>query len=136
MSRDTQMTSSQVCCNHAALLEIEQTKNRELQERVHQLEQKVSEMTEVLDHQMGSVLRKSLQVVDDPDTLEHFDSFSIDTAITELKSNAPDVDQLMMIFGKTNRNWTPGDDSINTEQRCAIMSICTLLKARSVRGAS
>ena len=72
VSCDTQMTSSQLSCNHAALLEIEQTKNRELQEQVQQLEQKVSEMTEVLDHQMGSVLRQGHEVVDGPDTLEHF----------------------------------------------------------------
>ena len=117
-------TSSQLSCNHAALLEIERTKNRELQERVEQLEQKVSEMTRVLDHQMGSVLQKGHQVVDGPDT---------DTVITELKSNAPDVYELMMILGKMNRNQTPRDDSINTEQRRAIMSMCTLLKARSAR---
>ena len=42
---DTQMTSSQVSYNHAALLELEQAKNKERQER------QVSEMTEVLDHQ-------------------------------------------------------------------------------------
>ena len=84
MSCDTQMISSQLACNHAALLEMEQTENRELQKQVQQLEQKVSEMTEVLDHQMGSVLRQGHQVV-------HFHSFSIDTVITELKLNAPDV---------------------------------------------
>ena len=91
MSCDTQMISSQLPCNHAALLEMEQTENRELQKRVQQLEQKVSEMTEVLDHQIGSVLQQAHQVVDGPNTLEHFHSFSIDTVITELKSNAPDV---------------------------------------------
>ena len=48
---------------------------------------------------MGSVLQRGHQVVDGPDTLEHFHSFSIDTVITELKSNAPDVYQLMMILG-------------------------------------
>ena len=47
MSCDTQMISSQLPYNHAALLELEQTNNRQLQERVQQLEQKVSEMTEV-----------------------------------------------------------------------------------------
>ena len=61
MSCDTQMISSQLACNHAALLEMEQTKNRELQEWAQQLEQKVSEMTEVLDHQMGSVLHKVIK---------------------------------------------------------------------------
>ena len=50
--------------------------------------------------------------------------------ITELKSNAHYLYQLMVTLGKTERNQTPG---INTEQRRAIMSICTLLKARSVR---
>ena len=38
-----------------------------------------------------------------------------------------------MTLGKTERNQTPEDDSINTEQCHAIMSMCTLLKARSVR---
>ena len=56
-------------------------------------------------------------------------SFSIDTVITEFKSNAPDVYQLMMILGKTHRNQTPEDDSIKTEQHRMIMSMCTFLKA-------
>lgn len=59
MSCDTQMSSSQVSCNHAALLELEQVKNKEMQERVRHLEQQVSEMSEVLNHQMGSVLQHS-----------------------------------------------------------------------------
>ena len=91
MSCDTQMTSSQVSCNHAALLELERAKNKELQERVHHLEQQVSAMTEVLDQQMGSVLQHGHQVVHRPDTPERFDTFSIDTVIAELQSNAPDL---------------------------------------------
>ena len=62
------MRSSQVLCNHAALLELEQTRNKELQQWVQKLVQKVSETTEVLDHQMGSVLQQGHQVVDGPDT--------------------------------------------------------------------
>ena len=59
MSCDTQMSSSQVSFNHAALLELEQAKNKEMQERVRHLEQQVSEMSDILDHQMGSVLQHS-----------------------------------------------------------------------------
>ena len=91
VSCDTQMTSSKVSCNHAALLELERAKNKELQERVHHLEQQVSAMTEVLDQQMGSVLQHGHQVVHGPDTPERFDTFLIDTVIAELQSNAPDL---------------------------------------------
>ena len=128
-----QMSSSLVSCNHAALLELERAKNREMQERVHHLEQQVSAMTDVLDQQMGSVLQHGRQVVHGPDTPERFDTFSIDTVIAELQSNAPDLYQLVMTLAKTDRNRPSEDDGINAEQCRAIMSMCSLLKARSVR---
>lgn len=130
---DTQMSSSQVSCKYAALLELEQAKNKELQERVHHLEQQVSAMTDVLDQQMGSVLRHGRQVVHGPDTPERFDTFSIDTVIAELQSNAPDLYQLVVTLAKIDRNRSSEDDGINAEQCRAIMSMCSLLKARSVR---
>ena len=68
-----------------------------------------------------------------PDTCENFDTFSINMDITELHCNAPDAYQLVMALGMTDRNWASEDDSVTVEQLHAIMSKCTLLKARSVR---
>ena len=39
-----------------------------------------------------------------PDTVEHFNTFSVDGVVRDLQSDAPDVYQLFQILGNTQRN--------------------------------
>ncbi len=73
-----------------------------------------------------------LQVAHGPDSPEHFDSFSIDTVITELKTHVPDLHRLFMTLGDVERNKKDADARPVEETR-AVTSLCALLKARSVR---
>ena len=57
-----------------------------LEQRICTLEQLAARVTaESLDHQIVSVLQRGRQVVDGPDTREHFEEFSIDTVSRELQ---------------------------------------------------
>ena len=66
-----------------------------------------------------------------PDTCEHFCQYSLDAVIAEMKSLAPDLYHLFMQLGKTSRNVESHETS--TEQIEAVMSLCALLNARSMR---
>ena len=71
--------------------------------------------------QMDSLLRHGDQIVHGP---TRFSDFSVETLTDEVRSNAPDVYQLFLRLGDTERN-----GSTPVEQRKAIMSLCTLLNA-------
>ena len=77
---------------------------------------------------MDSLLKHGDQIVQGLCTPTQFQSFSIKTLIHEIRSNAPDVYQLFLCLGKTNRNHTGEGTSL--EERKAIISLCTLLNAR------
>jgi hypothetical protein len=119
-----------------SLLESERAKNRELQNRIQQLEHQVFTLERsaclTYDLQLGNVLQHGHQVVNGPVTCEHFYEFSIDTVIAELQANAPDVYQLLMTLGKADRNRTSEDDNTKVEELRTVMAMCTLLKARSL----
>ena len=53
----------------------------------------------------------------------------MDAAIGEVQSIAPDVYQFFVQLGNTDRN--KSDDEVSVEERKAIMSLCTVLNARS-----
>ena len=126
-------------CNVIDQLQAERTKNEVLQVQIQQLEMKVKELeqaqrasfvAEDLSKQIGQVIQHGYQVLDGPNTLQHFQEFSV---ISELRAYAPDVDRLFMTLGETSRNITSDDSHPCVEEIRATASLCTLLKARSVR---
>ena len=129
-----------------AALEAEQKRNQELCDQVRQLQTKVqllegtvrrleseqsSGYVQQLDQQMEAVVRHRGSVMSGPDTSEHFGTFSVDSVISEVKQNAPDVYQLFQVLGKTSRNAQQGQ--LPTEELKAAVSLATLLNARSNR---
>ena len=63
------------------------------------------------------------------DTLEHFDSFSIDGVISEIRTYAPDLLHLLHVIGWVDRHENP--DISRVAQLQALSSLTTLLKCRS-----
>ena len=98
-------------------LELERQKNSQLVAKVQDLEatvrqqkQQLASMVDpvsLLVGQFDQVLQHSThQVFHGPDTVEHFNAFSVDEVIRELKSDAPDVYQLFQSLGNTQREKT------------------------------
>ena len=55
----------------------------------------------------------------------------METVIDEIRTNAPSIYQLFRELGDTRRNAI--DETISAEQRKIIMSLCTIMNARSQR---
>ena len=81
---------------------------------------------------MSQPLQADLSANHGPNTVNHFEEFSIDVVIAELKRNAPDVHKLFSILGQTNRH-DDGDDLKRLSQLRVMTSMTTLLKCRSVK---
>ena len=66
-----------------------------------------------------------------PDTVDHFNSFSIDYVISELHTHAPDVFRLFNMIGNVDHR----EDADNTKiaQLRSVSSLLNLLKCRSVK---
>ena len=73
------------------------------------------------------------QIFHGPDTIEHFNAFSVDEVMRELQSHALDVYQLFQTLGNTQRNRKSGQSTYTPEELKALMSACILLNARSSR---
>ena len=113
-----------------------------LQGQIQQLEMKVQGLQQAqlssfavqeLSKQTGLLIEHGHQVVDGPNTIQHFHDFSMDSVISELRAYAPDVHRLFMTLGETSRNITSDDSRPCVEEIRATTSLCALLKARSAR---
>lgn len=105
----------------------------QLEERIRELEAQISTSpaySPLLTQQMDSLLRHGDQILHGPNTPARFSEFSVKALTAEIETNAPDVYQLFLKLGDTDRNLTCGSDT-PVEKRKAIMSLCTLLNARS-----
>lgn len=136
-------------------VDVLQAQNQQLTERVHQLEARIHELeeqtsqstslvrqeilpsmtgthpdtTSKIMQQMDTLLQNGCQIIHGPDTPDHFPEFTMDAVIGEVQSIAPDVYQFFAQLGNTDRN--KSDDEISVEERKVIMSLCTVLNARS-----
>ena len=128
---------SQGSDSNPSLLELEQAKSELLQKQVQTLEARVLELEriqstlispEILVQQVQHVLQPGLQVFDGPDSLEHFNNFSVDAVIAELQTNAPDVYRLFKTLGATSCNVQSNEERIVSEDIRAHTAIFTLLK--------
>ena len=111
------------------------TENQELYSKVSMLEAKVRELeqcsTRVLTEEATTVIRHGQLICSGPDTLEHFEQYSFAGIVDELKTHASNLLQLVLQIGQTSRNTS--SDEISKEHIKAMVSLCTLLNARSVR---
>ena len=113
--------------------------NQQLKMQIQQLESRVHELEEctpahsssspLLSQQFDMLLRHGDQIFNGPDTPTHFTEFSLKMVTEEIKLNAPDVFRLFVQLGNAQRH--AGEDETPAEQRKAVVSLCTLLNARS-----
>ena len=126
-------------------LELERQKNAQLVVKVQGLEaivrqqqQQLANMGELVSVSMASQLDEVVrhtthQIYHGPDSIEHFDAFSVEDVIRELQSDAPDVYQLFQTLGNTKRNKRSDQETYSPEELKALMSACILLNVRSQR---
>lgn len=122
-------------------LSIEQKRVQELESQLNQMAEQhqaeleqvrsAANLSETLESQVQQLLHPSRAVYHGPDMLEHFDSFSIDKIITEIRTYAPDLLRLLSVIGKADRHEDP--EVSRVAQLQALSSLTTLLKCRSVR---
>ena len=109
-------------------LELERQKNAQLVVKVQgleaivrQQEQQIANMGELvsvsLASQLDQVVRHTThQIHHGPDSIEHFDAFSVEDVIRELQSDAPDVYQLFQTLGNTKRNKRSDQEMYSPEE--------------------
>lgn len=122
-----------------ALLQVEKARSEQLSLQVQMLEARVRELEQrPLQHtynpllkQVEAVFREGQNVLHGPDTPTRFDNFSLAAVTDELRTFAPDLFSLLNCLAKSQRN--EASEEVTVEQRKVVMSLCTLLNARSQR---
>ena len=114
--------------------ELEETV-RTLEHRVRELEQRVHVTSSlVVTTQADQLLHNNMAVYHGPNTITHFNEFSLDTISAEIKQNAP---ALFQLFRALCHNITIGDlttDEDHTHDDIkAITSLSVALKSRSTK---
>ena len=102
-----------------------------LKKRVEGGSNSVAEYHDHLQSEMNFVVSSRQMIRCGPDTVEHFENFSMSSVIAELQASCPEVYSLVQRLGSTQRN--ARDGALPGEELKAVMAICTLLNARSVR---
>ena len=106
-------------------------KEKELRLKVQELEQLREAEYQKLDDQMQQLLEPSNAIFHGPDTIEHFNDFSIDKVMSEIRKNAPDVLDLFQSLATCDQ--VDEDDNEDDSKQLKVMSsICTLLQSHSV----
>ena len=103
-------------------------RNHELESQVKHLEERMETMVSAhqLEQELAFLVQSEGQVVDGPDTPEHFHSFSLEQVSREVQSGAPTLYALMQMLCDTRRN-IPDDGGNTVEETKALMSCCILL---------
>ena len=102
-----------------------------LKQRLEQQPRSQDEYKQMLVSEIDRVLWSKQSLVHGPDTVTHFDEFSMVSIVSELKAVCPEVYHLIQELGNTQRHAIEGD--IPTEELKGVMAVCTLLNARSAR---
>ena len=95
------------------------------------LQQRTSITLHKLDDQMQTLLQSNMCTFHGPNTVDHFNGFSLDTVIAELHTTAPDVVELFQHMSNGDRFKNDKELSRLVQTR-STTALCTLLKARSV----
>lgn len=87
-------------------LEEERSRRTELELKLKVAEEKVHEMERTmftstsLERQLDTITTPCFKIYHGPDSVSHFDDFSIDSMISEVKQHAPDLLQLLSSLGR------------------------------------
>ena len=113
-------------------LQVMQNRIDELERQVAQLQKHIdsSAQSPSLESQIGSLLSSQNTAFHGPDTITHFNDFSMDHVITEFKNQAPDVWQLLNNLGNTGR-FSEDNEQRQLAQLRIVSCLSTLLKTRS-----
>ena len=120
------------------LVDDQQLRLQEMQNRIEELERQVAQLQKQVDtsaqshsleSQIGSLSSPQNAAYHGPDTITHFNDFSIGHVITEFKNQAPDVWQLLNNLGNTGRFSEADDQQLAQLRIVSCMSL--LLKSRS-----
>ncbi len=119
--------------NSAEQLKREIDTNSQLRQQVKVLEEKVSELEKSsqisLAGQMNGLTISSHSASHGPDTISHFDDFTMDQLLKEFEQYAPDVLQLLKTLGDVQ---TTGADEVNpTQDAKVVVAMCTLMRSRT-----
>ncbi len=105
-----------------------------LLERVKHLEGRVQQLEQVhvvspshLSSDMNAVINPGNAAYHGPDTIAHFDTFSIDAVVANFNQFGPNLYQLFKSLGQCGQQPVPLDEVK------VVMSLCTLHKCRSVK---
>ena len=132
-STSTQLSVAQL----TGLLESERAETLKLHQKIALLQARVRELERTTPVSLGQqadllVSKNNTLIACGPDSYEHFQDFSIDGMIHELREQVPDVYAFFMHLGDVERNVSPGEVS-STQELKAVSSLCTLLNARCNR---
>lgn len=103
-----------------------------LEERIIQLEQEKSRGTPQLSSEFLSLLQPVHAVYHGPDSIAHFESFSIDAIISEFQQLAPNLYELLKSLGG-GASAANDSDGMQLEEVRVATSLSILLKCRSVK---
>lgn len=96
-----------------------------LEERVHGLE-------EQLVGQINSLTTSKNVAYHGPDTVDHFNDFTMAKLLEEFELLSPDVLRLLRILGNTGRRDNEDDEEVDpTSDTMVVMAMCALLKSRT-----
>lgn len=114
-------------------LEEERSRRTELELKLKVAEEKVHEMERTmftstsLERQLDTITTPCFKIYHGPDSVSHFDDFSIDSMISEVKQHAPDLLQLLSSLGRApTLMGQPGVKDMET-----VGALCSLVKGRS-----
>ena len=139
LQQEVEKLQQELCCSKEEITNL-QDEVGEYKRKLAAMQQEVAELRassvspSLLHSQMQVALRPSNIVYSGPSTIERFQSFSVQGAISELKRLAPDVYKLMATIGTTCTLDSEGEDRETrlSELRC-VTSLCALLKNRSTK---
>ena len=111
-------------------LDLERRKNTELTKRITELEERIHQLEKqqpavvTLTDQMQSLAAPQNILYHGPDTVEHFNTMTLETVIGECKQLAPDVLQLLGKLGNAEAEKVDGK---------LLMALCALIRSRTRR---
>ena len=109
-----------------------QHENSQLRQQVKALEERVHGLEEQLVGQINSLTTSKNVAYHGPDTVDHFNDFTMAKLLEEFELLSPDVLRLLRILGNTGRRDNEDDEEVDpTSDTMVVMAMCALLKSRT-----
>lgn len=104
-----------------------------LERKVQQLEERLRELEQPsqLSRELNTLMTPSLSLYHGPNNVENFEVFSMSSLVSELSKHAPELYEVFQTLGQTARLKDDRDQTDESYDVMAVMSLCTLLKCRS-----